>query len=1403
MKHFAARSLITAAALLIALPLIAAGTFTVTTVNDSGPGSLRQAIVDATTAKGGTIVFAIGNGAQTIKLLSPLPEARKITIDGRTQPGFIETPLIELDGSLMPGAPFGSFDDALTMTAGAVYSLVINRAPDAGIRAQTTTVSGCYIGLDRTGKIARPNGIGISGSGLFEKNVISGNQTGIDADGGTIRDNFLGTNASGTAVLPVQPYGTSYHILIDGFWSSPGNVAISKNVIGGGSYGIHVRAPGRVTASQNYIGITPNGTALPLNIGVEINSSTDSLLFRNTIAHCHGPAVKINSRTSLKNLLTSNRIHSNGFGIDLDDGSFPSAQTPNDADDGDVGPNNLINFPELTRATVGASGTTVTGTLKSHPNSTFTIELFVTPSCHASGYGQGASPFLSFEATTGADGIATFTQTIPKKLTAGQVVTATTSSSDEGTSEFSRCTMIEGPGIFELGAAAYSQHENEKYLLFEVHRRAGAIGAASVQLATADGTALAGSDYNARSGRLDFADGETSKLLKVAILDDNVYEGHQAFTLTLSAATGATLGSPSTATMTIADDEQRPQVMSSYTNVQEGHSGTTPLTFPVTLNRPAEMPIHVHYETSGQTAEPGTDYTETSGTLTFAPGQTQQTVVVAVTGDQVPEQDEGFRITFSNGEFQSAVTGGILNDDGPITVTANDVTLRETDGTQTAIVTLIVPQGVSGYIYYSTVNGTARSGEDFTPRVRYVYLDGAPTHHIEIPILGDDLTEDTEHFELRLEPESGDFAIDDRVVITILDDDIGVGPEKVSIPVGETRRGVINIGGAFDTDTTFTLLSSGPDAVAVPASVILPMGQTRVEFDIRALIPGRRETVTVTFPAAIGGGERTIRVWTHTPGELTLSPAELTLYPGQVVTVNASFAPGGTELSIPLSGSDTVEVPERLVIDASGHGSFTVKALKNGPLVITAMLPAAFGSDEVRVLGQVAEPPSIPTLTGVTPNNGSTAGGTRVDVRGALFRTDCTLAFGGVPATLLQYVDASTFNAIAPPHEPGTVDLTLTCGEDVASLSRAFTYRGAGPQLSAIAPSSGNTGGGTYVRISGHDFASSCWPFFDGVASPEALVRDPHTITAMVPPHAAGTVDVRLLCTGSDALLAGAFTFTTALDPAAQIARIVPSFGAPGDVVTVEGTGFRPGDIVSFETIRAVVLDSTPESHTVVVPNVAPGQASVTIGAGSNVLSTSGPVFTVGEASPPRVSRVVPAIAAAGAELVLEGTSMRAPYTFAIEGLPMPLVSLLPTRAVVRLPADLPAGTYPVAVMNASNQIASLGPAVNVRAEGVVVTSVAANCGATDGGVDVVITGSGFAAGAAVRFDNVPATNITVIDGTTIQARVPSNYAGTATIAVTNPDGSGSTLTDAFRYSSPFDPQRCAGSNPRTRSVRH
>ncbi|HEX8618228.1 MAG TPA: IPT/TIG domain-containing protein, partial [Thermoanaerobaculia bacterium] len=656
-----------------------------------------------------------------------------------------------------------------------------------------------------------------------------------------------------------------------------------------------------------------------------------------------------------------------------------------------------------------------------------------------------------------------------------------------------------------------------------------------------------------------------------------------------------TLANPNVATVTIEDDEAPPTVTMAEVRKNEGDAGTTPYTFTVTLSTASEAPFTFNYDTLNvSSASSGSDYTPASGSLTFGPGQVEKTFSIGVVGDALYEEDEFFMVWLRRDGFVVAQAAGwIYNDDPYPTITVADVIVHETNGRSVAVVTFNASQPTNTYIEYSAQPRTASADSDFQMRRGSFAFNGEMLKTIEIPIYGDTIPEDTEEFVLRLY-EWDAMVNDDEVVITIMDDDVGVGPDKLLIPSGERRRGLIQVGGPVESDTVFTLTSSAPGVVEVPSTAIIPAGESRVTFEVRAHAAGAREEVVVTFPASLSGGSATIQVWTYTEADLTLTPTELTLYAGQTVTVTAAMTPAGEALAIPLSADGNVEVAERLHLDATGRGSFTVTALKNGRFIVTATLPVAYGSEATRVFGTVAEPPTLPVLSSISPNQDSTAGGTPVEVRGALFRIDCTLQFGGVPATMLQFVDASTLHAIAPPHAAGTVDVTLTCGGDVASLPHAFTYRGAGPHVSSVAPSTGHMSGGTYVRISGTDFSSSCWPYFDGVASPAALVRDTNTITAVVPPHAAGTVDVRLLCTGTDALLEQGFSFTTAADAASQIANVEPMVAAPGDLVTIRGTGFRPRDLVTLVGRAATVLDSTPESHTFVVPDLPPGLVDVT-----------------------------------------------------------------------------------------------------------------------------------------------------------------------------------------------------------------
>ena len=114
----------------------------------------------------------------------------------------------------------------------------------------------------------------------------------------------------------------------------------------------------------------------------------------------------------------------------------------------------------------------------------------------------------------------------------------------------------ERPGRLEFASEGVNVRESAGSVSLTVARRGGALGAVGVRWATADGTASAGSEYTAGSGTLSFADGETSKTLTVAILDDTAAEENKSFTVTLGNVTGgASLGDVATCTVTIVDDD--------------------------------------------------------------------------------------------------------------------------------------------------------------------------------------------------------------------------------------------------------------------------------------------------------------------------------------------------------------------------------------------------------------------------------------------------------------------------------------------------------------------------------------------------------------------------------------------------------------------------------------------------------------------------------------------------------------------------------------------------------------------------------------------------------------------------------------------------------------------------------
>ena len=174
--------------------------------------------------------------------------------------------------------------------------------------------------------------------------------------------------------------------------------------------------------------------------------------------------------------------------------------------------------------------------------------------------------------------------------------------------------------------------------------------------ATTDGTAESPADYAAATGHVEIPAGETEAIVHLAVNGDEVVEPAEAFDVTLTAPVNATLGQ-ATAAVTIVDDEPLRLTVTSPT-VTEGHDGTTPATFTVSVTQvPAGTTVTVPWSVGAGTAEIPADVTAASGSLVFDDETSALPVEVPVVGDTADELDEVFRIV---------VTGAAASDGRPV-----------------------------------------------------------------------------------------------------------------------------------------------------------------------------------------------------------------------------------------------------------------------------------------------------------------------------------------------------------------------------------------------------------------------------------------------------------------------------------------------------------------------------------------------------------------------------------------------------------------------------------------------------------------------------------------------------------------------------------------------------------------
>lgn len=185
----------------------------------------------------------------------------------------------------------------------------------------------------------------------------------------------------------------------------------------------------------------------------------------------------------------------------------------------------------------------------------------------------------------------------------------------------------------------------------------------------------------------------------------------------------------------------------------------------------------------------------------------------------------------------------------------------------------------------------------------------------------------------------------------------------------------------------------------------------------------------------------------------------------------------------------------------------------------TSGLTSAYSSEVSALVPDGLVPPVV---TSITPNSGSTKGGTTVTVRGTGFTAGADLLLGGTPALGVTVLDATTLTGVTPARAAGTVDVVVVVnGLSSAPLAGAFTF--VPPQLK-VKPRSGGKKGGTSLTISGATFVSGATVTIGGIKTPATLV-DASTLVAVAPAHEPGAVLVEVRNPSGQTYSAVAFTY--------------------------------------------------------------------------------------------------------------------------------------------------------------------------------------------------------------------------------------------------------------------------------------
>jgi hypothetical protein len=664
----------------------------------------------------------------------------------------------------------------------------------------------------------------------------------------------------------------------------------------------------------------------------------------------------------------------------------------------------------------------------------------------------------------------------------------------------------DGPSIFVDNPQVVEGNAGTVNLVFTVTLSSPAsFFGAAVSYATADGTATAGSDYLAASGTLTFNTGETTKTVTITVNGDSLAEADETVFLNLSNAVSAVI-LDAQGVGTIRNDDTA--IVASTPSVSEGNSGTTALVFTVTLTQPVVQAVTVNYATANGTATAGSDYVATSGTLSFAPGETTKTVSVTVNGDTTLEPNETVLLNLSGAVGGSILTpqavGTILNDDSELAI--GDAAIVEgNSGTRTLAftVTLSPASGSAASVNWATASGTATAGSDFAAAGGTLnFAPGETTKTVNVTINGDATPEAFEAFSVVLsgaanatigdgtgigtiQNDDAAFAVDDAQVLegpsgttpvvvavrllfpvvttvtvqaatadgsaTAPSDYAALAPTTVTFAPGETSKSVtVNVvgDGTPEPNEAFFVDLSGPSAGVLDdgqAIVTIRNDDTTVSIADAAVTEGNGGTTTMTFVVSLSVPSAVAVSLNYTTADNSATVAN-----GDYVATSGTLTFGAGETSksiaVVVNGDTTAEAYETLLVNLS--------AATNAVLVDAQAIGTIRNDDAALVIdsrsiveGNSGTTPFVftvgfvyPVAQSVTVNVATADGTAGAPADYAAIGTGTTLTFSPGETARLVTVDV-VGDTLAEGDETFTVNLSGATGATIATATGVGTIR--------------------------------------------------------------------------------------------------------------------------------------------------------------------------------------------------------------------------------------------------------------------------------------------------------------------------------------------------------------------------